>query len=160
MERATHLGLAHHDPSVRWIDNPTPEVGDVVPRGSGGNQAHTVTLRAVRDGEAFWHDAEKTSGGSWLFDLPCEQAVVGYRFLVQDDAGDRWLTAAGEINWDPPDMWDFKLLPGRKTPRGCRAPFGTRSSRIDSHPVVGTTSRTTGQNGLPGTHRSARAAPP
>ncbi len=116
MERATHLGIAHHDPSVRWVDNPTPEVGDVVRVEVEAPRAHTVTLRSVRDGEAFWHEAEKTNGGSWFFDLPCEQAVVGYRFLVQDDAGDRWLTAAGEINWDPPDMWDFKLLPGRKTP--------------------------------------------
>lgn len=101
---------------MRWIDNPTPEVGDVVRVEVEAPKAHTVTARAVRDGEAFWHEGHLTGAGSWLFDIPCEQAVVGYRFLVQDDAGDRWLTAAGEIDWDPPDMWDFKLLVGRKTP--------------------------------------------
>ncbi|NNF55721.1 MAG: glycoside hydrolase family 13 protein [Acidimicrobiales bacterium] len=116
MERATHLGHAHHDPSGRWINNPTPDVGEVVRVEVEAPRAQAVSLRFVRDGEAFWHDAEKTSDGSWFFNLPCTQAVVGYRFLVQDDAGDRWLTAAGEINWDPPDMWDFKLLVGRKTP--------------------------------------------
>lgn len=116
MERATHLGRAHHDPSVRWVDDPTPSIGDVVRVEVEAPDATDVNLRAVRDGEAFWHEPESHSGSSWSFRLPCDQAVVNYRFLVQDPEGDRWLTAAGEIDWDPPDMWDFKLLPGRRTP--------------------------------------------
>ncbi len=116
MEQASHLGIAHHDPSVRWLDDPTPEVGETVRVEVEARGATTVTLRTVRDGEAVWHEGSRSRRGSWVFRLPCTQAVVDYRFLIEDDDGDRWLTAAGEVDWDPPDLWDFKLLTGRRTP--------------------------------------------
>jgi alpha-glucosidase len=119
----TSLGSPHHDPSERWVSNPTPDPGETVtvtvdvPRRSGVDR---VLLRTMHDGEARWLDgtAEPTTTGSrWRFELTCHNPVVNYRFWCGGAGGARWLTGLGMLAHDPLDHHDFRLLTTGGTPR-------------------------------------------
>lgn len=110
------LGAPHHDPSQRWVSDPTPGPGETVavtvdvPAGSGVDR---VVLRVVRDGEPRWVDgrpAPTRTGHEWRFELECHNPVVTYRFWCDGPGGSRWLTGLGAVAHDPLDHHDFRLL--------------------------------------------------
>jgi alpha-glucosidase len=105
----------HHDPSARYVDNPDPDPGDTVTVSVdlGDTAVSRSWLRTVVDGEQAWHEGVPDSsepGRRLHFELPCNQPVVNYRFHLETDAGPRWLTGLGLIDWDPGDVHDFRLL--------------------------------------------------
>ncbi len=116
------LNLPHHDPSVRYVSNPRPELGETVevlvelPATEPGGAPLSVSaswLRGVRDGEQFWAEGTPVGGadGHHLrFELTCTQAVMNYRFHLATADGPRWLTAGGFLDYDPTDREDFRLL--------------------------------------------------
>lgn len=117
------LARPHHDPSERWVSNPTPEPGETVtvtvdvPAAAGVAE---VMLRTMHDGEARWSggEVEATSNGHrWRFPLTCHNAVVSYRFWCGGRSGARWLTGLGMLGHDPLDHHDFRLLTTGGTPR-------------------------------------------
>ena len=113
----------HHDPSERWVSNPTPAPGETievqldVPAASGVDE---VVLRTMHDGEAAWvsgSSAPSEGGSVWRFQLPCHNPVVSYRFWCGGPQGASWLTGLGQIDHDPLDHHDFRLLTSGGTPR-------------------------------------------
>lgn len=117
------LDRPHHDPSERWVSNPTPEPGETVtvtvdvPREAGVDR---VLLRTMHDGEARWIEgrAERSATGyHWAFDLTCHNPVVDYRFWCGGPGGARWLTGRGMLGHDPLDHHDFRLLTTGGVPR-------------------------------------------
>lgn len=116
------LAAPHHDPSQRWVSDPTPRPGETVavtvdvPDGNGVDH---VALRVVRDGEARWVEgrpAPTRTGHEWRFELECHNPVVTYRFWCDGPGGSRWLTGLGTVEHDPLDHHDFRLLTTGGTP--------------------------------------------
>jgi alpha-glucosidase len=107
----TRLGLPHHDPSGRYVDQPSPAVGDRVTISIelGDERVETAWLRTVRDGEQDWVRGVR-DGDHLRFELDCTQTIVNYRFHLETASGPRWLNGAGLLDWDPPDTDDFRLL--------------------------------------------------
>lgn len=117
------LRLAHHDPSERWVSNPSPDPGETVtvtvdvPDDAALDR---LVLRTMHDGEAAWIDGtavRTTTGHRWSFDLPCHNAVVNYRFWCGGRGGATWLTGRGVVDHDPLDHHDFRLVTTGGTPR-------------------------------------------
>jgi alpha-glucosidase len=117
------LHQPHHDPSERWVSNPTPDPGETVtvtvdvPRQAGIDR---VLLRTMHDGEARWLEGRtepSATGQRWAFDLTCHNPVVNYRFWCGGPAGARWLTGRGMLGHDPLDHHDFRLLTTGGAPR-------------------------------------------
>ncbi len=112
------LDRPHHDPSARYVSNPRPSLGETVtitvelpPTGlDGGPMPISASwLRGMRDGEQFW--AEGVADGHHLrYELTCTQDVMNYRFHLETEAGPRWLSGAGLLDYDPTDRDDFRLL--------------------------------------------------
>ncbi|MEM7274824.1 MAG: glycoside hydrolase family 13 protein [Actinomycetota bacterium] len=111
------LGLPHHDPSERYVSNPSPSPGDTVtveidvPERSGFDQ---VMLRTMHDGEGRWHEGTSAAGPGgrgrrWRFELPCHNELVPYRFWCDGAPGPHWLTGLGLLDHDPTDHHDFRL---------------------------------------------------
>jgi len=114
----------HHDGSPLYLDDQSPAMGDVararvfVPHGPGGSGAEVqVAARRVRDGEPAWTRGEVEStddvGAWWAVDVPVDQPVTTYRFLLGTggaDGGYRWLNAAGVHRRDVTDAGDFRLV--------------------------------------------------
>ncbi len=125
------LDQPHHDPSERWVSNPTPSPGETVTvtvdvpavDASAGGAVDRVLLRAMHDGEARWVEGRSensATGHRWAFELTCHNPVVNYRFWCGGPGGAgraRWLTGLGMLGHDPLDHHDFRLLTTGGTPR-------------------------------------------
>ena len=113
----------HHDPSERWVSNPTPDAGETVTVSvdvPGPAAVDRVMLRTMHDGEARWVEGtarRSANGHIWSFPLTCHNPVVSYRFWCSGPSGPRWLTGAGVLAHDPLDHHDFRLLTTGGTPR-------------------------------------------
>ena len=108
---ALRLGRPHHDPSARYVDQPTPSLGDrvTITVDLGTEAVDTAWLRTVRDGEQDWVTGE--IDGRWArFELDCTQPAVNYRFHRDTESRPRWLNGAGVLDFDPTDADDFRLL--------------------------------------------------
>jgi alpha-glucosidase len=114
------LAEPHHDGSVTYTEPGARRLGDVVPvrvrvpsvpRRAGRDA--TVVLRCVRDGEPGLAgarlDASDEAGAWFVADLPLDNPVTSYRFLVDGDRDYRWLTARGVFRRDVSDAGDFRL---------------------------------------------------
>ncbi len=116
------LTRCHHDPSVRWVSNPTPAPGETVTVTvlvPGASDVSEVRLRTMHDGEARWWEgvARPVTGGTeWDLELRCHNATTNYRFWLDGDDGARWLTGLGEVWHDPLDTHDFRLVTTGRTP--------------------------------------------
>lgn len=117
------LGVPHHDPSERWVSNPTPEPGETVTvevdvPGTAG--VDRVLMRTMHDGEQRWIEGEASAtstGSRWRFELTCHNPVNTYRFWCGGGGGARWLTGVGVVGHDPLDHHDFRLVTTGATPR-------------------------------------------
>ncbi len=114
----THLlGQPSHDGSPRYVPQGTPALGETVPvfvRVPASAGVRGVHVRSTPDAEPRFaegtvdrHTAEETW---WRADVEVRNPVTSYRFLLDTDAGPRWLTAAGVVSHDVPDATDFRLV--------------------------------------------------
>ncbi|MCU1433180.1 MAG: glycoside hydrolase family 13 protein [Actinotalea sp.] len=109
----------HHDGSELYVPPGTPRLGDVVPvrvRVPSGRRERRVFLRSVRDGEPHLVRARvdrsvpSREHETWyVADLEVHNPVTGYRFLLDDPAGYRWLNGTGVHAREVPDAADFRL---------------------------------------------------
>lgn len=110
------LDRPHHDGSARYVTCDARSLGDRVrirlriPRGYGETR---VLVRAVRDGSPLRlparlenEDAHERWYGA---DLPLDNPIVGYRWMVTRPAGYQWVTGRGVFDRDVTDAGDFKI---------------------------------------------------
>lgn len=122
------LEQPHHDGSVHYVADDTPDLGDDVSlrvrvphRHDGTPAARHLVLRSVRDGEPRLTEAEVEStdaaGQWWRVSLRAHNPVTSYRFfLTGPGAPYRWLNGAGVHHRDVTDAGDFRLLAGPGPP--------------------------------------------
>ncbi|WP_193613391.1 glycoside hydrolase family 13 protein [Nocardioides lijunqiniae] len=121
----------HHDGSPLYLpdDRPTPDGTVTVRMRTHVDDPVTAAwVRTTYDAEPVFHecrreatDPDDTTGTVWWSaELPVHNPVTHYRFLLADGpaAGDdgavtapaqRWLTAAGIVEHDGPDAFDFTV---------------------------------------------------
>ncbi|WP_341358236.1 glycoside hydrolase family 13 protein [Georgenia sp. M64] len=115
MTPAPHLlDQPHHDGSEVYVPPGTPRLGDVVPvrlRVPGARRE--VWVRTVRDGEPMIAPArpDRSVGEEhwYVAEVDVHNPVTGYRFLVAEPGGYRWLNGRGAHARDVPDAADFRL---------------------------------------------------
>ncbi|TIC78891.1 glycoside hydrolase family 13 protein [Nocardioides sp. GY 10127] len=110
----------HHDGSPLYCDAETPTIGWAVKvrvRTDPADPTTQMWIRTTYDAEPVYHQCVQVhrddlpAGSSWWEgELPVHNPVTHYRFLLADDAGaQRWLTAAGLVEHDCSDTFDFRL---------------------------------------------------
>lgn len=110
------LGEPHHDGSPLYCSTPSPSLGQEVTvrlRVASDDPASRVWLRTTYDAEPVYREASRTDAddsGWWEATVPCHSPITHYRWLLADaDGRQRWLTAAGIVEHDPSDTFDFRL---------------------------------------------------
>ncbi|MGB0190583.1 MAG: alpha-amylase family glycosyl hydrolase, partial [Nocardioides sp.] len=105
----------HHDGSPLYLDTETPALDSTVGvrvRTRAGD-VEQVWLRTTYDAEPVFHEARSSHDGDttwWHADLLVHSPVTHYRFLlVLADGSQQWLTAAGLVDHDGPDTFDFRV---------------------------------------------------
>jgi len=119
----------HHDGSPLYLDTETPALGWPVKvrlrthAADPAGEVERVWLRTTYDAEPVFHacaphvpDPAVGAVGAdpgarwWEGELPVHNPVTHYRFLLAHaDGTQRWLTAAGVVEHDGPDTFDFKV---------------------------------------------------
>ena len=120
------LQSVHHDGSDAFVSSPYPALGDCIRvrvRTGVNAPIRRVYLRTAPDGEQAITPLQPLpaahAGDPWRWwegELPINERLVHYRFLIQADDGVWWLNAAGPGYFDPLDADDFKLLAGYEPP--------------------------------------------
>jgi alpha-glucosidase len=118
----------HHDGSDLYVSASAPALGDTVSvfvRVPAGTAVRHVHVRSGFDGEPRFaaavpdrHDAHGDTW--WRAEVPVHNPVTPYRFLLDTQAGPRWLTALGLVDHDVPDATDFRLLAYAPSPDWAR----------------------------------------
>ena len=110
------LDEPHHDGSEQYVPQPTPALGDVVPvrfRVPATGTERALWVRTVRDGEPRFVPARLDRSDAherwYVADVPVHNPVTGYRALLDEPGGYRWLNAGGVHARDVPDAHDFRL---------------------------------------------------
>ncbi|MDR0283404.1 MAG: glycoside hydrolase family 13 protein [Propionibacteriaceae bacterium] len=115
------LGLPHHDGSALFVDSTSLALGDRVPvrvrvpRDYGETE---VMLRASHDGDPLKIPArlerEDATERWYTAELPIDNPVVNYRWLLGRPGGYDWLTGRGVMTRDVADAGDFRatIYPG------------------------------------------------
>ena len=110
------LDRAHHDGSELFVPQGTPALGDVVPvrvRVPASGTERGVHLRSVRDGEPHVVPARLERADEherwYVAELAVDNPVTGYRFLLDEPDGYRWLNGRGLHGRDVPDAADFRI---------------------------------------------------
>ena len=104
----------HHDGSPLYLSDNAPALDDVVTvrvRLWAGDPADAVWVRTTYDAEPTFHAGTVVERDEhtvwWAAELPVHNPVTHYRFLLAaPDGTQRWLTAAGVVEHDPPDAFD------------------------------------------------------
>jgi alpha-glucosidase len=105
----------HHDGSPLYLDTETPALDSTVGVRvrTRGDEVAQVWLRTTYDAEPVFHEARSAHDGDttwWHADLLVHSPVTHYRFLlVLVDGSQQWLTAAGLVDHDGPDTFDFRV---------------------------------------------------
>lgn len=128
------LGEPHHDGSALYCSTQVPQLGEQVTvrlRLSADDPAERVWVRTTYDAEPVFHEATPVpaprqqgstspSGGFdtlgdrwWEAVVEVHNPITHYRWLLADGTAaggaQRWVTAAGVVDHDPPDAFDFRL---------------------------------------------------
>ena len=105
----------HHDGSPLYLDHEVPALDSTVGvrvRTRAGDVAQ-VWLRTTYDAEPVFHEARPSRDGDttwWHADLLVHSPVTHYRFLLSYPGGRQaWLTAAGLVEHDGSDAFDFRV---------------------------------------------------
>lgn len=117
------LGSIHHDGSEKYVSALYPGLGDIIRlrlRASHLAPVNRVILRTFPDGEqslaVMQRVMDQPPAQWWEIDLPINEPVTHYRFII--DAGDGlWhYSAAGVSSFVPLDATDFRVLAGYQPP--------------------------------------------
>ncbi|WP_028048737.1 glycoside hydrolase family 13 protein [Cellulomonas sp. URHD0024] len=110
------LDLPHHDGSEIYVRRATPQLGEVVPvriRVPSAGSERAVWVRTVRDAEPRMVEARLERSDVherwYVADVPVHNPVTGYRVLLDEPGGYRWLNGRGVHARDVPDASDFRL---------------------------------------------------
>jgi len=114
------LSEPHHDGSPLYLDDESPVLGWTVKvrvRTAASDPVERIWIRTTYDAEPTYHPMTVLRSDDhttwWQGDLPVHNPVTHYRFLLADaeehGGGQRWLTAAGIVDLDGPDTFDFKV---------------------------------------------------
>lgn len=111
------LTAVHHDGSPNYLSNLYPRLGQTVRlrlRTSSGGQNLRVFVRYFPDGEQSFIPMQPVAQTGpitwWEADLPIDEPIVHYRFVLETAAGLWWYTAAGPAHYDPLDGTDFRII--------------------------------------------------
>ncbi|MEI2691827.1 MAG: alpha-amylase family glycosyl hydrolase [Anaerolineae bacterium] len=122
------LQSVHHDGSDAFVSNPYPRLGETVQiRLRAGIDApiRRVFVRTEPDGEQaitrMEPDGDTPPVRWWQAELPVNQPLLHYRFLLEAEDGLWWLNGAGPGHFDPLDGADFKLLADYDPPAWLRS---------------------------------------
>jgi alpha-glucosidase len=106
----------HHDGSPTYVSDEAPAPGSTVIvrlRTDVADPVEQVWVRTTYDAEPTYHPCIVSSRDAhavwWEGTLPVHNPVTNYRFLLDGPAGQRWLSAVGVVDHDPPDAFDFRL---------------------------------------------------
>ncbi len=112
----TLLHEPHHDGSPMYVGDEAPAPGSQVIvrcRTAADDPVDHVWIRTTYDAEPTYHPCVETSRDEhtvwWEGRLPVHNPVTHYRFLLASGAEQRWLSAVGIVEHDPPDTFDFRL---------------------------------------------------
>ncbi|CAL8978940.1 Maltodextrin glucosidase [Cellulomonas sp. T2.31MG-18] len=110
------LDRPHHDGSALHVAPGTPALGDAVPvrvRVPAHRPVDSVWVRVLRDGEPVMVPARADGGDGderWFTaDVTVHNPVTGYRWLLDEPGGARWLNGTGLHARDVTDAADFRL---------------------------------------------------
>ncbi|WP_029287986.1 glycoside hydrolase family 13 protein [Cellulomonas sp. HZM] len=116
MSGPSHQLGPHHDGSELYVPRATPRLGDVVPvrlRVPAGGDERAVWVRTVRDGEPRMSLARLDHADAherwYVADVLVHNPVTGYRFLLDEPGGYRWVNGTGVHDRDVTDAADFRL---------------------------------------------------
>ncbi|GAB6985449.1 glycoside hydrolase family 13 protein [Nocardioides pyridinolyticus] len=112
----TLLHEPHHDGSPLYVDDEAPASRTGVRvrlRTSTAAPVDAVWVRTTYDAEPTYHPCAEAARDAhtvwWEGSLPVHNPVTHYRFLVARGDEQRWVTAVGAVDHDPPDAFDFLL---------------------------------------------------
>lgn len=118
------LDRPHHDGSEQYVPRATPRLGDTVPvrfRVPASSPERALWVRTVRDGEPRTEPARLERADAherwYVADVPVHNPVTGYRALLDEPGGYRWLDGRGVHSRDVPDTHDFRLTVHEPAPR-------------------------------------------
>ena len=110
------LDQPHHDGSELYVPQRTPRLGEVVPvrfRVPASCVERAVWVRTVRDAEPRMVparlDARDENERWYVAEVPVHNPVTGYRALLDEPGGYRWLNGSGLHARDVTDAADFRL---------------------------------------------------
>lgn len=113
----TWLETVHHDGSGLYVSHLYPRLGEMVHlrlRTGVDAPIKRVLLRTFPDGEqALTLLARGRVAGPaqwWEVALPIREPQVHYRFLLEAEDGVWWYTAAGPVQLEPRDIYDFRII--------------------------------------------------
>lgn len=117
MSAPTWLSSVHHDGSEKYVSSLHPRLGDTVRVGlrlTAEAPVRRVILRTFPDGEqaltAMHRETDRAPAQWWTCDLPIEEPVTQYRFIIDTEDGLWHYSAAGPSTWVPLDATDFRIL--------------------------------------------------
>lgn len=123
------LNTVHHDGSERYVSTLYPRAGERVHiRLRAGSTAPLgrVYLRTTPDGEQHFASMARVESRSraesrapvqwWEADLPINEPVVSYRFVLQAADGVWFYSAAGITDYEPPETLSFRIVADYNTP--------------------------------------------
>ncbi len=123
MSVAHLLDQPHHDGSELYVAQDTPRLGDVVPvrlRVPAAGRERAVWVRTIRDAEPRMVEAVLDRADEherwYVAHIPLHNPVTGYRWLLDEPGGYRWLTGRGTCARDVTDAADFRLTVHPRTP--------------------------------------------
>jgi alpha-glucosidase len=118
------LGQPHHDGSPLYLSEESPTLGSTVAvrvRTSGADPVTRMWVRTTYDAEPTYHEMTRDDPCWWSGELPVHNPVSHYRFLLErEDCSQTWLTAAGEVDHDGSDTFDFKVVAYEPAPDWAR----------------------------------------
>jgi alpha-glucosidase len=111
------LTAVHHDGSPNYLSTLYPRLGQTVRLRLRVGQSPAdlrVFIRYFPDGEQSFipmQAAEQQGAITWWeANLPINEPLVHYRFVLETAVGIWWYTAAGPSHYDPLDGTDFRLV--------------------------------------------------